>query len=305
MNLDEVETKIGPDTLAVIAVHLFGIPENIIELKGMAQKRGIILIEDAAQAFGNKVHLSPQPSPLHAYGHLGSFGDIGILSFGRGKPLSLLGGGAVLINNQEVEAIAKKQFDLLPESDHLLSGLRHLINLSLYSFFYHPNLYPIPQRMPGLKLGETIFTLDFPTEKMNSWVLRVGNKLMPQFDSIRKRRLELMRIYAEKLGPLKDEFAFFPKFNGEDIALLRFPIVFMDREKRDRILIELKKKGLGATGMYPVPLNEQEGVSPYLLGSKACPNAKFVSERILTLPIHEHVRVEDVERIREIIRKHF
>jgi dTDP-4-amino-4,6-dideoxygalactose transaminase len=159
--------------------------------------------------------------------------------------------------------------------------------------------------MPGLKLGETIFTLDFPTEKMNSWVLRVGNKLMPQFDSIRKRRLELMRIYAEKLGPLKDEFAFFPKFNGEDIALLRFPIVFMDREKRDRILIELKKKGLGATGMYPVPLNEQRGVSPYLLGSKACPNAKFVSERILTLPIHEHVRVEDVEHIRQIIEKHF
>jgi dTDP-4-amino-4,6-dideoxygalactose transaminase len=57
--------------------------------------------------------------------------------------------------------------------------------------------------------------------------------------------------------------------------------------------------------MYPVPLNEQEGVSPYLVGSKAYPNAKFVSERILTLPTHEYVRVKDIERIREIIGKHF
>jgi len=305
MDLDELGAKTGPDTLAIIAVHLFGIPENIIELRGMAQERGIILIEDAAQAFGNKIHLSPRFSPLRANGYLGSFGDIGILSFGRGKPLSLLGGGAVLINNQEVESIAKMQFDLLPESDHLLSGLQHLINLSLYSVFYHPNLYPIPQRMPGLKLGETIFTLDFSIQKMNSYVLRVGNKLMPQFDSIRKRRLELMRIYAEKLGPLKDEFAFFPKFNGEDIALLRFPIVFKDKERRDLILAELKKRGLGATGMYPVPLNEQEGVSPYLTGNETYPNAKFVSERILTLPIHEHVRVEDIERIRQVMERHF
>jgi len=305
MDLDELGAKTGPDTLAIIAVHLFGIPENIIELTGLAQKRGIILIEDAAQAFGNKVHLSPQSSPLNASGYLGSFGDIGILSFGRGKPLSLLGGGAVLVNNQGVEAIAKKHFDPLPESNHVISGIRYFLNLSLYSAFYHPNLYSIPQRMPGLRLGETFFTLDFSIQKMNSYVLRVGNKLMPHFDSIRKRRVELMRIYAEKLESFKEEFAFFPEFNGEDIALLRFPIVFKDRGKRDRILIELKKRGLGATGMYPVPLNEQGGVSPYLMGNETHPNAKFVSERILTLPIHEHVRVEDIDHIRQIIEKHF
>ena len=305
MDFDEVCAKTGPDTLAIIAVHLFGIPENIIELKGLAQKRGIILIEDAAQAFGNKVHLSPRSSPLNAYGYLGSFGDIGILSFGRGKPLSLLGGGATLINNQEVEALAKKQFDFLPQSNHFLFGIRYLINLFLYSVFYHPNLYSIPQKIPGLKLGETIFTLDFPTQKMNSYVLRIGNKLMPNFDSIRKRRVELMRIYAEKLESFKEEFAFFPKFNGEDIALLRFPMIFKDRGKRDRILIELKKRGLGATGMYPVPLNEQKGVSSYLVTKGFYPNAKFVSERILTLPIHEHVRVEDIDHIRQIIEKHF
>src|SRR4030042_376774 len=135
MDFDALGAKTGPDPLAIIGVHLFGIPENIIGLKELAQKRGIILIEDAAQAFGNKVHLSPQSSPLNAYGYLGSFGAIGILSFGRGKPLSLLGGGATLINNQEVEEIATKQYDFLPQSNHFLFGIRYLINLFLYSVF--------------------------------------------------------------------------------------------------------------------------------------------------------------------------
>jgi dTDP-4-amino-4,6-dideoxygalactose transaminase len=300
MDLDEVEARIGPDTLAIIAVHLFGIPENIIELKGIAQKRGIILIEDAAQAFGNKVHLSPQSSPLSANGYLGSFGDIGIFSFGRGKPFTLLAGGAISVNNHELLKFVQEAYVSLPQADTSVYSFRYMLNLLFYSIFYHPKLYWIPERLPWLKLGETIFTLSFGIDRINPHVVKLGNKLISNFDEIREGRLKITEFYIEKLKGFRDEFTFYPKTDG---ALLRFPIIFRSREKRDRILVELKKRGLGATGMYPVPLNEQEGVSPYLTGNETYPNAKFVSERILTLPIHEHVRVEDIEHIRQIIQK--
>ena len=67
------------------------------------------------------------------------------------------------------------------------------------------------------------------------------------------------------------------------------------------MLAHLKSKGLGATGRYPVPLDEQEGVAPYLKSTESYPIAKFISERILTLPLHEYITLSDVERIAKIM----
>jgi dTDP-4-amino-4,6-dideoxygalactose transaminase len=309
MNLEQIGSKLSSDILAVIAVHLLGIPENINELKELTQKNGIILIENAAQAFGNKLippntfinnHIS---SPTCSE-YLGTIGDIGILSFGRGKPLSLLGGGAILVNNQKLKKIVQEFYRSLPQSNHsLFITIHYFLNLFFYSIFYYPRLYWIPQNIRWLKLGETIFTLDFELERINPTITKLGNTLMLDFDGIRKKRQELTKIYRETLEPLRDEFGFLPEFEGEDIALLRFPIIFKNKEKRDRILAQLKKKGLGASGMYPVPLNEQDGVPSYLKTIESYPNAKATSEKLLTLPLHGHVKMNDIERIHQIIEQ--
>ena len=70
-------------TLAIIFQHLFGIPTPVDEFEEIAQKTGTPLIEDAAQALGGSID-----------GHLlGTIGDFGFYSFGRGKPLPIGGGG--------------------------------------------------------------------------------------------------------------------------------------------------------------------------------------------------------------------
>ena len=181
--------------------------------------------------------------------------------------------------------------------------VQYLLNLFLYSLFYHPNLYWIPQGIPRLKLGETFFDLDFEVNKINPSVIRLGNELILHFGTIRQKRLELAQIYMEKFEALSKGFVFLPKIDGQDIALLRFPIIFRNSAKRDRILSELSKEGLGATGSYPVPLNEQEGVQPYLPGNESYPNAKFLSERIMTLPLHSYVKMNDIDCICRIIQK--
>jgi dTDP-4-amino-4,6-dideoxygalactose transaminase len=173
----------------------------------------------------------------------------------------------------------------------------------LYTLFFNPNFFWIPQRIPWLQLGETIFTLDYEVKRLNPRILRLGGRLIPEFEKIRRKRQELAKVYKEKLEPFRQEFVFLPEPGDTRIALLRFPLILKSKEKRDRILAELKRKGLGATGSYPVPLNEQPGAAEYFDRKESYPNAKFISERILTLPLHESVAGSDIEKMLGIIER--
>jgi len=83
-----VHDAITPRTKVIIAVHLFGVPARIRELKAF----GITVIEDCAHAVG-----TDSPS-----GVLGGIGDLSVCSFYTTKLLSSAKGGAVLTNNDEV-----------------------------------------------------------------------------------------------------------------------------------------------------------------------------------------------------------
>ncbi len=77
---------------ALIAVHLYGFPCKIIEIKKICKKYNIILIEDAAEALGSFLKKK----------HLGTFGDAGILSFNGNKPITCGSGGAVITENKKM-----------------------------------------------------------------------------------------------------------------------------------------------------------------------------------------------------------
>ena len=81
-----VEAAISPRTRAVIAVHLYGHPAAMTSLREITQRRGLHLVEDAAQAHGARDHGRP----------VGGLGDAAAFSFYPGKNLGALGdGGAV------------------------------------------------------------------------------------------------------------------------------------------------------------------------------------------------------------------
>tara|TARA_A100001015_G_C15003390_1_gene719577 strand:- start:651 stop:1730 length:1080 start_codon:yes stop_codon:yes gene_type:complete len=75
---------------AIIAVHAFGVPTNIIELCEFATQQNIPIIEDACLVQGHQIN----------HQELGQFGDISILSFGAGKVINIGGGGCILTNNK-------------------------------------------------------------------------------------------------------------------------------------------------------------------------------------------------------------
>jgi dTDP-4-amino-4,6-dideoxygalactose transaminase len=87
-----IEAAITPRTKAILPVHLYGQPADMDPLTEVARRRGLVVIEDAAQAHGAKYKGRP----------VGSIGDIACFSFYPGKNLGAYGeGGAVTTNNAE------------------------------------------------------------------------------------------------------------------------------------------------------------------------------------------------------------
>ena len=86
-----LEGAITPDTRAVIGVHLFGQPADLGRLQELCKRRGVYLIEDAAQSLGAKFNGRP----------VGSFGDSAALSFFPSKNITTGEGGASTFQSQE------------------------------------------------------------------------------------------------------------------------------------------------------------------------------------------------------------
>lgn len=85
----------GKKPKAIIVVHLYGMPAKMDEIMAIARQYDIPVVEDAAEALGSTFEGKA----------LGTFGDIGILSFNGNKIITTSGGGALVSAN---EAYAKK-----------------------------------------------------------------------------------------------------------------------------------------------------------------------------------------------------
>ena len=95
----KIVEKLTKKTKAIIPVHLYGCPADMNEIKKIAEKYGLLIIEDCAQAHGAEY-----------YGRkIGSFGIAAAFSFFPSKNLGAFGdGGAIVTNNRELGDVVRK-----------------------------------------------------------------------------------------------------------------------------------------------------------------------------------------------------
>src|SRR5919198_2226654 len=93
-NLDpaDVEARITPRTKAILVVHMLGAPARLDELKDIADRHGIALVEDCAQAFG---------ATYQGQG-VGGIGTAGIYSFNEYKTITCGDGGMIVTDDEEL-----------------------------------------------------------------------------------------------------------------------------------------------------------------------------------------------------------
>ncbi|MDR0362656.1 MAG: DegT/DnrJ/EryC1/StrS family aminotransferase [Planctomycetota bacterium] len=88
-----IEAAITPKTRAILVVHLYGQPVDMTPIRAIAGRRGLKIIEDAAQAHGAR----------HKGERVGSLGDAAAFSFYPGKNLGALGdAGGIATNDEEL-----------------------------------------------------------------------------------------------------------------------------------------------------------------------------------------------------------
>ncbi len=96
-----VEAAITPRTRALMPVHLYGQPADMTALMALAEKHGLIVIEDAAEAIGARHHTQP----------CGTIGHAGTFSFFSNKVITTGEGGAVVFRDAHAAARARRLRD--------------------------------------------------------------------------------------------------------------------------------------------------------------------------------------------------
>lgn len=81
----------GKKPKAIIAVHLYGMPFKVEEIRQIANKYEIPVLEDSAEALGS----------TYRGQKCGTFGDIGVLSFNGNKIITTSGGGAIVLRDKK------------------------------------------------------------------------------------------------------------------------------------------------------------------------------------------------------------
>lgn len=118
-----IEAAITPRTKAILPVHLYGQPVDMDPIMEIAQRHGLVVIEDAAQAHGAKYH-----GTKYKDRPVGSIGDIACFSFYPGKNLGAYGeGGAVTTSNPEYACIIRRLRDWGQDRKyhHVLRGFNY------------------------------------------------------------------------------------------------------------------------------------------------------------------------------------
>ncbi|TAE64779.1 MAG: aminotransferase class I/II-fold pyridoxal phosphate-dependent enzyme [Flavobacteriia bacterium] len=118
---EAIEDRIskGKKPKAIIAVHLYGVPYQVEEVRAVADKYNIPILEDSAEALGSSYKLQK----------CGTFGDVGALSFNGNKIITTSGGGAIVTRTtaQKEKAVfyATQSRDNAPHYQHSEIGYNY------------------------------------------------------------------------------------------------------------------------------------------------------------------------------------
>jgi dTDP-4-amino-4,6-dideoxygalactose transaminase len=249
-NIDEtkIEAAITPRTKAIVPVHYAGVACDMDPIMAIAERHGLMVIEDAAQGIMSTYKGRP----------LGSIGHLACLSFHETKNIISGEGGALLINDAK---LARRAEIIREKGTNRSAFFRGQVDK--YTWVDVGSSY-----LPGEIIAAYLWAQ------------------MEQADEITRRRLEVWHRYHaffesyERRGMVQR-----PKVPADCVHNAHmYYLVFKDLEERTRVLARLRELGIGAVfhyvSLHSAPAGERFGRSAGPL-----PHTEATSERLLRLPL--------------------
>lgn len=283
---DQLEDKLtNPRLLCVLPIHLFGLPADIDRLTQLRRDPAVCIVEDAAQAMGGEWQGRK----------LGTRGDVGFFSLGRGKALTAVEGGIIITDDDRLARALATHVAMLPACG-IGTSVKQLIAAIALMLLLRPELFWIPKAMPFLRLGETRYDPDFPMRRFSAFQAGLLAGIENKLETLRRTRREHIRFWIKNLAS---------SIVDKDTALqdppdlLRFPVRMHNSKAVDRILAASEQAGLGLARTYPDAIHGIPQLCDQLAGQD-CPNARRAAQELITLPVHGFLTTNDRARILQV-----
>jgi dTDP-4-amino-4,6-dideoxygalactose transaminase len=260
---DQIESRIGSRTRAIVAVHLFGLAASMDPILEIAAKHEIPVIEDTAQSFG----------ATYRGRKAGAMGRAGCLSFYPSKNLGAYGDAGMIVTNDEALAARLRTLRNHGQTGQYVSTERG----------WNSRLDELQAAILRVKLRHMAEW----TAKRQAYA-RLYDSLLEDIPGVVTPRAPADQAHVYYLYTLR----------LDERALGRAPAKGRDTEApSDRLQKRLRERGIASMVYYPVPLHLQPQYA--LLGGK--PGDLRVSERasreVLSIPLYPEMTTEQVERI--------
>ncbi len=275
--------------LAVVPTHLFGYPADVTRLRRLNRDPGVTIVEDAAQAMGE----------TREERKVGTLGDVSFFSLGRGKAFSVVEGGVVLTNRDEIAEGLNRFVSQLP-SYGLLPLLNVIFKAAALIVLLNPRLFWVPRSMPFLKLGETLFEPHFPILRMSSFQAGLAKNWRGRLEKLRDVRKKNVNRWITVLEASRTHGSNF--LRSRSLGLLRFPLRVSDRKKKESLLRESARMGLGIMPVYPTSINAIPELRGKIEGG-AFPVAESCARELVTLPTHGYLTEHDAMELSRLISR--
>jgi dTDP-4-amino-4,6-dideoxygalactose transaminase len=250
LNLDErlVEQHITPRTRAIVAVHYAGVSCEMDELVAVSNARQVALIEDNAHGLFGKYKGRP----------LGTFGRLATLSFHETKNFTCGEGGALTINDPQLESRAEIVREKGTDRSRFFRG-----EVDKYGWVDIGSSYVLSDLLAAILFAQ-----------------------LEHRDEVQAKRRDIWNSYSQGLAVWAEaNGATLPAAPPPQIehAYHLFHLLMPTGHARNGLIAHLKQRGIMSVFHY-LPLNRSVMGLKLSPASSACPVAEDVSERLLRLP---------------------
>lgn len=219
LDINSVQRIMKSGDKVLVVPHLFGGLGPMEGLVRMAHENGTMVIDDAAQAIGVR----------YSSGYAGSGGDCGILSFGLFKPVSAMGGGAFITNDEQLYYRAKAL-----SKNAIVEDLSALSILKIYckTVWRHRTFVLFLIHRLRQQQGASREPMKIPTNRKLGTISKLDALLVASFLKKTIRDRKRMKDSAVHFASRLDEFSYLkPLIQKTAVGFPRWPAEFVDSHR--------------------------------------------------------------------------